>query len=231
MTRRRGEECHLGWSRASEKFGARSGNEMAETRGMRIFSEIMICDEWSHFPQWGRMIDQATMKPLIWLPLSCAAVLLFNSCANNGSTSGNDPLGTGPFDAQGNYREDWADDPTKWRKPGSRQAAAAELPAIAANDVPPANANPLPPAGSSSSPKPSSAKPSDSTASSSRPKTVASKPKPKPKPTSTTHTVKSGDTLSGIASRYGSTVAKIRSANGISGSMIRPGQKLKVPKR
>jgi LysM repeat protein len=43
--------------------------------------------------------------------------------------------------------------------------------------------------------------------------------------------VKKGDTLSAIASRYGTSVAKIRSANDISGSMIRPGQKLKVPKR
>jgi LysM repeat protein len=207
------------------------------------FSEIMICGDSDHFPEWRRMIDQATMKPLIWLPLSCAAVLLFNSCANKGSTAGNDPLGTGPFDAQGNYREDWADDPSKWRKPGSRhQAATDDLPTVAANDVP-ANANPLPPAGSSSLPKPSSKKPSSSKPSaasevtSSRPKQVkskslaSSKPKSKPKPTSTTYTVKSGDTLSGIAGRYGTTVAKLRSANGISGSMIHPGQKIKVPKR
>jgi LysM repeat protein len=171
------------------------------------------------------MIDQATMKPLIWLPLSCATVLLFNSCANQGTSAGNDPLGTGPFDANGNYREDWADDPTKWRKPGGRHAPADDLPAVAANDVP-ANASPLPPAGSS--PKPSVS----SSSTSSRPKpVVSSKPKPKPKPTSITYTVKKGDTLSGIASRYGSTVSKIRSANGISGSLIRPGQKLKVPRR
>lgn len=180
------------------------------------------------------MINQATMKPLIWLPLSCAAAFVFSSCANNGSTAGNDPLGTGPFDAQGNYREDWADDPTKWRKPGSRKAPADDLPAVASNDLPPANASPLPPVGSSSSPKPSPTRPTASSGtSSSQPKEVAykPKPKPKPKPTSTTYTVKKGDTLSGIASRYGSSVAKIRSANGISGSMIRPGQKLKVPKR
>jgi LysM repeat protein len=187
----------------------------------------MICGDTSHFPEWRRMIDQATMKPLIWLPLSCAAALVFNSCANQGSSAGNDSLGTGPFDAQGNYREDWADDPTKWRRPGSRQAPAEDIPAVAANDLPPANASPLPPAGGSS-PKPSSSRPS----SSSSPKpVVSSKPKPKPKPTSITYTVKKGDTLSGIASRYGSTVSKIRSANGISGSLIRPGQKLKVPKR
>ena len=184
------------------------------------------------------MIDQVTMKPLIWLSLSCAAVLVFNSCANKGSTAGNDPLGTGPFDAQGNYREDWADDPTKWRKPGSRRTSAEEFPAVAANDLPPENAIPLPPA-SSASPKPSASRSSASSGSSSassgssKPKPVAAKPKPKskPKPTSLTYTVKKGDTLSGIASRYGSSVAKIRSANGISGSMIRPGQKLKVPKR
>lgn len=215
---------------------------MGEIEDPGIFSEIMICGDSAHFPECGQMIDQATMKPLIWLPLSCAAVLLFNSCANNGSTAGNDPLGTGPFDAQGNYREDWADDPSKWRKPSSRHAPADDLPAVAANDVP-ANANPLPPAGSSSLPKPSSRKPSSSKPSassattSSRPKPVesrsvaSSKPKSKPKPTSTTYTVKKGDTLSGIASRNGSTVAKIRSANGISGSMIHPGQKLKIPKR
>lgn len=160
------------------------------------------------------MIDQATMKPLIWLPLSCAATLVFSSCANNGSFAGNDPLGTGPFDSNGNYREDWADDPTKWRRPSSRQAPADDLPTVAAKDLPPSNASPLPPAGSA--PKPVAAKP---------------KPKPKPKPTSITYTVKKGDTLSGIASRYGSSVTKIRSANGISGSLIRPGQRLKVPKR
>jgi len=175
----------------------------------------MICGDTGHFPKWRRMIDQATMKPLIWLPLSCAAILIFNSCANQGSSAGNDPLGTGPFDANGNYREDWADDPTKWRRPGSRQTPANDLPTVAAKDLPPANASPLPPAGSST-PKPVAAKP---------------KPKPKPKPTSITYTVKKGDTLSGIASRYGSSVTKIRSANGISGSLIRPGQKLKVPKR
>jgi LysM repeat protein len=216
----------------------------AAGNGAGDFSEILICGDSDHFPHWRQMIQQATMKPLLWLPLSCAAVLVFNSCAHNGATAGNDPLGTGPFDAQGNYREDWADDPAKWRKPGSRHAPAEELPVVAANDQPPANANPLPPAVSSRSPKPSlpkpstvkqsPAKPSVSTSSSStEPKEVAYKPKPKakPKPTSTTYTVKSGDTLSGIASRYGSSVAKIRSANGISGSMIRPGQKLKVPKR
>ena len=57
-------------------------------------------------------------------------------------------------------------------------------------------------------------------------------PKPKPKPTSSTvvHTVKSGDTLYGLALRYKSTVAKIKSASGISSDLLRIGQKLKIPR-
>lgn len=44
------------------------------------------------------------------------------------------------------------------------------------------------------------------------------------------YTVKSGDTLSGIAAKYkGVTVAEIKNANGIRGNMIRPGQRLRIP--
>jgi len=44
------------------------------------------------------------------------------------------------------------------------------------------------------------------------------------------HTVKKGDTLSGLASRYGSSVSKIKAANRISGTVIRLGQTLTIPK-
>ncbi len=44
----------------------------------------------------------------------------------------------------------------------------------------------------------------------------------------TTHTVRRGDTLSGIAARYGTTTAKLRALNGIEGSTIYVGQKLRV---
>lgn len=102
--------------------------------------------------------------------------------------------GIGPFDSHGNYREDWADDPSKWRRP---------------------SASPTPVANSTSS--------------------AASSSSPAPKPTSnpqvTRHTVRRGDTLSHIARRYGSSVAAIRRANGISGSLIYPGQRLIVPRR
>lgn len=63
-----------------------------------------------------------------------------------------------------------------------------------------------------------------STASSSRSKSKSSSSR------SVRHTVRSGDTLSGIARRYGSSVSKIKSANGLRSDLIRPGQTLSVPK-
>ena len=47
-------------------------------------------------------------------------------------------------------------------------------------------------------------------------------------PQTKTVSVKSGDTLSAIAARNGTTVDRIRKLNGIKGSMIHPGQKLRV---
>ena len=51
-------------------------------------------------------------------------------------------------------------------------------------------------------------------------------------PAQRTYTVKSGDTLTSIAAKYpGVSVADIQRANGISGSRIRVGQKLKIPSK
>ena len=191
------------------------------------------------------------MKSVIWLPLSCALVLCLNSCSNTGSTAGNDPLGTGPFDSQGRYREEWADDPSKWSKPGKRQPnipPADDLPAIAKNEEPPPNANPLAPkpitvtkSRTESAPRETSRPRETVKRTDDEPKVVSSKPKPKstvstkpkskPKPKSSRYIVKSGDSLSRIASRNGSSVSAIQKANGISGTLIHPGQSLIIPKR
>ena len=45
----------------------------------------------------------------------------------------------------------------------------------------------------------------------------------------TVYTVKSGDTLTGIAQRHGTTVSALRSANGLRTSRLLIGQKLKIP--
>ena len=44
------------------------------------------------------------------------------------------------------------------------------------------------------------------------------------------HIIRSGETLSGVAQRYGVSVRALRLANGIKGDKIRVGQKLKIPK-
>lgn len=48
---------------------------------------------------------------------------------------------------------------------------------------------------------------------------------------STVHVVRRGDTLSSIAQRYGTTVAALRSENGLRSDVIRVGQRLRIPGR
>ncbi|WP_231557298.1 LysM peptidoglycan-binding domain-containing protein [Deinococcus sp. YIM 77859] len=50
-------------------------------------------------------------------------------------------------------------------------------------------------------------------------------------PKGSVYTVRSGDTLGKIAARAGVSLAALRAANGITGSLIRPGQRLRVPPR
>jgi LysM repeat protein len=191
------------------------------------------------------------MKPVLWIPASCALALTFTSCGNSGG-GGTQQAGTGPFDRHGRYIEEWADNPSKWRKPGNapspHELKSDEVPEIAKNEQPPQNANPLAPSKPApvisqtqvtSKPKPTVKETSTTSTKPKSVESVASKPKPKPKPVvkakpkpkSTVYTVKSGDSLSAIAARTGSSVSAIKSANGISGTLIRPGQSLKIPKR
>lgn len=76
--------------------------------------------------------------------------------------------------------------------------------------------------------------PSKTTASNSRSTTGGSKPRSTAGSKSTrssgrTHTVVKGDSLSRIASRNKTTVAKLKAANGLKSDLIRPGQKLRLP--
>ncbi len=59
--------------------------------------------------------------------------------------------------------------------------------------------------------------------------TPAQKATPKPQPKATTHTLKSGDTLSGLAKKYGVSVAEIKKANGMTSDNLRAGQTIKIP--
>ncbi|MBB5037525.1 LysM peptidoglycan-binding domain-containing protein [Prosthecobacter dejongeii] len=66
------------------------------------------------------------------------------------------------------------------------------------------------------------------TASSSKSKSSTAK-KSTAKKSSGSYKVAKGDTLYGIAKKRGTTVAKIKAANGMSSDLIRPGQSLKIP--
>lgn len=61
-------------------------------------------------------------------------------------------------------------------------------------------------------------------------KTESSKSKKKAAPAAPkSHTVKSGDNLTTIAKRYGTTVSELKKANGMTSDNLRPGQQLKLP--
>jgi LysM repeat protein len=84
------------------------------------------------------------------------------------------------------------------------------------------------PAGSSPTVSASSATTMDSAGGSVAIPSSATRANPSRAAKSSTYLVKKGDTLSGIAKRFGLTVARLKTINGLKGSTIRPGQKLRV---
>lgn len=124
----------------------------------------------------------------------------------------------GPFDEDGNYIEAWADNPPPR---GNRSSSPRTIPPPPPRVASVPKTAPQPRATQVPKPKPVVQAP---------PKP---KPKPKPvvvKPRYTNHLVKKGDTLYGLARRYGTTVSAIQRANGLSGTLIRDGKTLKIPR-
>lgn len=164
-----------------------------------------------------------TALRLFALSAVCSALLSCENSKSGGSSS--DPYAS-------NYGNDGHYNPY----PGQSGYTTPTTPSY---QTPPMPAEPQPPADpyAFSAPKKStpsvasSSAPKKSTASSSSTKkksssTAAAKKKPS---ASSRYTVSKGDTLYGIARKKGTTVAKIKAANGISGDVIRPGQSLKIP--
>ncbi len=122
----------------------------------------------------------------------------------------------GPFDSRGNYREEWADNPPRRvfvsppdvNKPNGKPTQVAYVPPVVQNNKP----------------RPTKSRPTYIA-----PKPTYVKPKPKRK-APIIHTVKKGDTLYGLSLRYKSGVKTIQIANGLKGTTIRIGQKLKIPR-
>ena len=112
------------------------------------------------------------MKLALWIYPSCALALVLSSC----QSVNNPDVVTGPFDSEGNYREEWADNPSKWRKsggsPSPHELKSDELPEVALNEQPPENSVPLASSGSPAS--------SQVISRPAQPKKAVAKPKPKP---------------------------------------------------
>lgn len=177
------------------------------------------------------------MRIFFQLSLALLTVLLVGACSSSGkkgdlpknlpsislATSSatpphNLPSYEYPFDSSGNYVSDWAAE-------GERRSGRS-----AANDSDTQRWSSSH-GGSATARKPKVTTVSKSKSSASKSKTTASKSKAKPAAGgSRSHTVKKGDTLYGLALRYGTTVAKIKSANGMSSDMLKIGRVLKIPR-
>lgn len=177
---------------------------------------------------------------------------LVSSCTSGGG--GLADTGYGPFDSRGNYVEAWADNPSKWTRRSFSKDASQDLDdasLLAANDSPPSNMTPITTSTSTRSSEVSRIQPSTTTKSATKPRTTSlastnhSKTKSSAvvaqagtksktvasKPTSTRVSVKKGDTLSGLASRYGSSVSAIQRANGMRDTKLAIGRSLVIPRR
>jgi len=115
-----------------------------------------------------------------------------------------------PFDPDGAYKSEWASQ-------GASAASASDNDSWStSHDGTVSKRNPTPVRKVSSSSK--------------RKTNSSSKSKVASKGRSSAYTIKKGDTLGAIAQRNGTTVAKIKAANGMSSDNIREGKPLKIPK-
>ena len=180
------------------------------------------------------------MNRIFFLPVFFGSLsLVLTSCQSTGEDTADMPALDYPFDEHGNYIE------SKARKLGSGGQSSKPItlaqnnppppppmPDVAPPPIPDTNYAPVqdtvpppPSLASNTQPRPSTG----SGGGSSKPRSSSSS-KPAA-PSTVSYTVVKGDTLSAIASRYGSSVSAIRNANGLSSNnLIRVGQKLKVPK-
>ena len=78
----------------------RRKREVANSGTASSISENNCLPRLTMFCQMRLTLHHFAMRPILWLPLSSALILILTGCANNGGT-GNNPLGTGPFDSAG----------------------------------------------------------------------------------------------------------------------------------
>ncbi len=139
-----------------------------------------------------------------------------------------------PFDASGNYRKDWVkngsrtssgNDVNRPRISGSSSSSSSRV----ASAPPAPTRTTAPTRSSSSSPPARIATNTVRTTPPARTYTPPPAPKPKPKPAARYHTVQPRQTLWALSQKYGTSVAALKKANGLTSDNIRIGQSLRIP--
>lgn len=205
--------------------------------------------------------DQVMQLPLLFFFLACSLCLAFclASCGKDSPIVLDEDVVKvaktkgfqahyGPFDANGNYVDSWADRPPL-RRYVSKEKAQASAQKIASRITPPEPVYSPPPrtftarkktpslpkakkikkTKTSVANKPKRKKIQDPVAKIKRKMPVAIRLQPnRKKPIS--HTVVKGDTLYNLGLRYRSSAEAIRSANKLKSNNIRLGQTLKIPR-
>lgn len=147
---------------------------------------------------------------------------LLTSCQNGQNPFAQKSAGTDPYVS--NYGNDGGYNPY----PGSSGSTSGGYTSAPTYTPPPAPVEADPYAFNAPTSTPKTSSTPKKTVSSSKPKSSTAK-KSTAKKSSGSYKVAKGDTLYGIAKKRGTTVAKIKSANGMSSDLIRPGQSLKIP--
>jgi LysM repeat protein len=174
-----------------------------------------------------------------------AAIALLPACQNAGQSGGSDAdnLYVSNYGSDGGYNpypgQPGTIESSRYSPPPQTSAPPSyDRPPMPENDpyafnapsAPASTPKPKTTASSSSSGAAKKGTASSAAAKKSTPSTSTAKAKAKaPVKKSGSYTVVGGDTLYGIAKKRGSTVAKIKAANGLSSDLIRPGQTLKIP--
>lgn len=157
-----------------------------------------------------------------------ALAIVLTNCSSAGKTievkktAGYQP-NHGPFDSRGNYIESWADNPPHRKYVSSYTKKSTKTYTPPKKTYTPPTKTYTPPTKTYTPPKKTYTPPKKTYT---PPKKITPRAKP---PIS--HTVKKGDTLYSLSRRYGSTVSAIQKANNISGTNIRLGQKLVIPRK
>jgi len=180
------------------------------------------------------MQDQTTIRKIIMTTIkSCTLTILLislSSCGSNGGTvnvtdDGNYQENYGPFDANGNYREDWANKSPKRRVVRKKVTKPTTKPTTTRTTRKPTTTRTThKPTTRHTTHKPTTHK--KATPKKRTPRKITPKTKPP-----IIYTVKKGDTLWSLSVKYKSSTDLIRKANKIKGNNIRIGQRLIIPRK